>query len=99
MYGAVIMKYRVLGQHGNGAAATLVVKADNKFAAERLALQRGVYATRVLDVTEMDVPDLNAPRTHRVQKSATLRWAVVLIALGATAYFYVWPHLVAILPH
>lgn len=93
------MKYRILGQRGNGAPVTLELKADNKFAAERLALQRGVYATRVLDITEMDVPDLDAPRTHIVQKSTGLRWALVLAAFAAAAYFYAWPRLLAMLPH
>ena len=56
------MKYRVIGSNKDtGARMTLEMEADSKAAAERRALQSGMYVTRVEDAAVVR-EDVGAPR-------------------------------------
>ena len=87
------MKYNVSGAHrGTGARMMLEFEADSKAAAERKAQQAGMDVHRVAHVTEGDgitEPELGTGgRRTGVHPLVKL---IVLLAIAAALWFFVWP--------
>ena len=88
------MKYRVIGSNRDtGARQILEFEAESKAAAERKAMQSGMTVNRIEDITD------GAP-AHAIEVGSTTRRAtgmhpvvklVIVLAVLAAAYYFVWP--------
>lgn len=93
------MKYRVIGSNKDtGARMILEMEADSKAAAERRAMQTGMYVTRVEDASVYH-EDVGAPRRVSRGRSGGIGWVLQIIigvAIAAAAWHY-WPQIKAML--
>ncbi len=90
------MKYRVIGSNKDtGARMILEMEADSKAAAERKAMQAGMYVTRVEDAALVREDTASTRPVSRRRGSGGMGWLIQLIivaAIAALAYHF-WPQI------
>lgn len=94
------MKYRVIGSNKDtGARMILEMEADSKAAAERKAIQAGMYVTRVEDAALVR-EDMGSTRpVVSRRRSGGMSWLVeiIVIAVIAGLVYHYWPQIMALI--
>lgn len=94
------MKYRVIGSNKDtGARMVLEMEADSKAAAERRALQTGMYVTRVEDAALVHEDVASTRPVSRRRSGGGMGWMmqiIVLAAIAAAAYYF-WPQIMQLI--
>ena len=89
------MKYKVTGvNRETGARMTLEFEAESKAAAERKATRAGMSVHRVEDITDGHVAHALEPNPNRRRRAAgvpPIVKLIVLLAILACAYYFIWP--------
>ncbi len=94
------MKYRVIGSNKDtGARMILEMEADSKAAAERKALQAGMYVTRVEDAALVREDVASTRPVSRRRSGGGMGWLVQIIIIAAVAgvVYHFWPQIMEIL--
>jgi hypothetical protein len=89
------MRYQIIGSNRDtGARMSLEFEAESKAAAERKASQQGMIVNHVKDVTDGPVATASEPRQRSRRRSGGMLFKlIILAALAAVVYFYVWPRI------
>jgi hypothetical protein len=94
-----VMKYRVIGSNKDtGARMILEMEADSKAAAERKALQAGMYVTRVEDAALVREDVASTRPVSRRRSGSGMGWLVqiIIIAVVAGVLYHFWPQIMEI---